>query len=687
MSCSAGLQIPKSGFVFQEDLMNRSRLVRVFLVAATLLGTTLAMVLALNKVASVSALSNANGSTLQLSFPTLPPLRVVSIKKTTDADGDTKVGDLFAYTLEVKNATEQTATVQVTDTLPAEVELAGTPTINTDEGGISPTVNGQVVNWHGSVAKNQTVKIMIPVKLATCPAQHAWKSGVVNVATLKVEDRGVSVATVAFRPSGCGSPDATPTPPTSTQSSDVSVYKVGRLHLDWDRPERGWRASWYVGYRNRGSQTATDVVINDNPSSNQTLEAVRSWPVVSPTTSSDGLQFNIGSLARGRGGSIWLRTSLPVQTAAKTVLTNSVSISASNDAKLENNRSLVTITLPTLPPIITYPRSGATCTETISVTGKAQLSSTVQLFIDGSLVLTTTADSAGSWQALLKLDRGVNVIYARTHKNNNAPEHGGDDDDDDDDDDERGGWSDYRQSNVVLLKVNPELKWDPISLNFAKPNGDVAFVRHWLGWFEDTGWYVGLQPSTTYTVGVRVCCQDPSTATVTMTVAVGKGDAVTETVLTLTDPDGDQVFTTAWTTRSARELKHTKLHLCVRGDGVLSCARGRAFPVWPKPNHTVFISDQGFDTARLTVVPGDVVEFVNMDVKARTFSSVQHLLSQTNTPATLSEDDDAVRLEVGESMSVQVENASVTYFDSQNSTESITLAMASNRVYLPVTLR
>ena len=116
--------------------------------------------------------------------------------------------------------------------------------------------------------------------------------------------------------------------PTSTLPADVAVIKYGRLHLDWDRPERGWQASWYVGYQNRSEQTANDVVIKDSPSGNQSLLSLLSWPAISPTVTSNSLQFNVGNLSRGRGGSIWLRTSVPATTTASTVLTNSVSISA-----------------------------------------------------------------------------------------------------------------------------------------------------------------------------------------------------------------------------------------------------------------------------------------------------------------------------------------------------------------------
>ncbi|NJM41497.1 MAG: hypothetical protein HC853_12395, partial [Anaerolineae bacterium] len=110
------------------------------------------------------------------------------------------------------------------------------------------------------------------------------------------------------------------------------------------------------------------------------------------------------------GGSIWLRTSVPATTTASTVLTNSVSITASNDASLSNNTKLVSITLPALPPSITYPRSGATCTETITVTGRAQANANLQLYLDGAPVMTTTANSEGLWEANLKLEDGGKCV-------------------------------------------------------------------------------------------------------------------------------------------------------------------------------------------------------------------------------------------------------------------------------------
>jgi uncharacterized repeat protein (TIGR01451 family) len=661
-----------------------NKLSRILLAGSTFVGMALASAFAINPPAHAE-----DGPQL---FPTFPPIHVVSIKATTDASSNTRVGDTFNYVLELRNDTEQDATVSVTDTLPTEVELVISPTLEfTSANSVvaTPTVSGNIVNWSGSLPKAKSAKLRIRVKLVSCSSEDVHGSGIGNSAEMRIENSGLSVSSVSFRPSACKdaepTPGPTPTPgpeptpsPTNTLPADVAVVKFGRLHLDWARPERGWQASWYVGYQNRSERTANDVVINDNPSSNQSLISLRSWPNISPTTTSAGLQFNIGSLSRGRGGSIWLRTSVPATTTASTVLTNSVSISASNDSRLDNNSALVTITLPALPPSITYPRSGATCTETITVTGKAQANAALQVYVDGAPVMTTTANSAGNWEASLKLDEGINVLYVRNIKSNNEPEHDGDNGQDG-----SGGWGDYRQSNVIFLKVDTALKWDPISLNFTDPNGEKKYARHWLGWFEEIGWYVGVQPSTTYTVGVRICCQD-LTATVTLTVP---SSTVTPTVVELTDPDGDRVYTGAWTTGSAKELVSGKLTLCVRGDGVLRCARGRAYPIWPKANRTVFITESGFDVAKLTVVPGEIVEFVNMDVKSRAFSSSANLAAQANGSEALSADDDAVRLEVGESYSVQVPNTQITYYDSQNSTESITLAPSGNAVFLPMVLR
>ena len=358
-----------------------NRLSRIFLAGSTFVGMTLASAFALNPPAYAADPNAASPFT----FPTL---RVVSIKKTTDANSSTKIGDTFNYTLELSNDTSLDATLRVTDTLPSQVELVVSPTLEMSGTAITtPTVNGKTVNWSGSLPKNKQAKLRMQVKLLACAAsegQDGRSKSISNSAEMRIENRGLSVSSVSFRPSVC-SDNATPTPsPTSTLPADVAVVKFGRLHLDWARPERGWQASWYVGYQNRSERTANDVVINDSPSSNQTLLSLRSWPFISPTTTSAGLQFNIGSLSRWRGGSIWLRTSVPATTTANTVLTNSVSISASNDVRLDNNSALVTITLPALPPSITYPRSGATCTETITMTGKAQANAALQVFVDGS---------------------------------------------------------------------------------------------------------------------------------------------------------------------------------------------------------------------------------------------------------------------------------------------------------------
>jgi plastocyanin len=594
-------------------------------------------------------------------FPTHPASKIVSLSKTTTGNSSTTVGSEFDYRIEIENRTSESATVRLIDELPDETELVGSPTFEVISPTVSttpPTVSGDSVKWEGSLSAGAKAALTIHVKLIKCDKHNGWERGVTNAAVLRVGENGISVSTASFKPANC---DTRPTPrptftpqPTSTAPADVAVRKYGRLHPDWWFPERGWKASWFVKYGNLGGQTATDATLLDSPSTNQTLVGIRSAPLITPTTTADGLLFNIGDLNGGRGGGILLRTGFPFSTAANTVLTNSVRISATNDSNATNNTAVVTLTVPALPPIITYPRSGATCTGTITVTGKAQIGSIVELFVDGRTVSTTTVSNTGDWSVPVNLDDGVHMLYAKS-----------------DDKDDNFEWGDMRHSNAVLLKVNSNLTWDPISLTFADSNGNRHHPRHWLGWHDEIGWHVSLQPSTTYTVGVRVCCQD-SAATVTMTIPSVSG------TITLSDPDGDKIFTGTFTTGTARELRRGWMELCVKCDDKTRCARGRVFPIFDKPRHTVLITPNGFDPPRLLIAPGDVVEFVNMDELPRAFGGSSNMIQSASALG----DDDAVRLEVGESHTTQIES-SQTYYDAQNSSQTF-VATVGGSVYLPL---
>ena len=605
--------------------------------------------------------------------------KVVTLKKTTTGSSSTTVGTEFNYKIEIENRTEASATIVLTDVLPSETQLVGSPTVEV----ISPTValtstgtSTTTLVWQGALSTGAKAAVTIRVKLAACPAKPVyWEGGIVNTALMTINNRGISISSVAFRPAGCtasGTPQPTPTPsPTSTvPGADVAVRAFGRLHPDWDAPELGWRASWLDFYANRGNQAATDVVLLDKPSDNQTLNRIFSAPSFTPTTTADGLRFAIGSLPSLKGGTVLLRTSVPFSATAGTVLTNRVTVSATNDITPSNNTASVAITLPVLPPLITYPRSGLTFTGTMTITGKAQSNASIAVYVDHTLISTTVASTAGDWSVPAQLADGVHSIYAMIGTRKSAEDANsiaGDDD----------GWREWHQSNAVIVKVDSSLVWDPISLMFTAADGNKARLHGWLGWHDRDGWYVGLQPSTTYTVSVRVCC---TPATVSMTVpSVGN--------VAMTDANADLVYQSTFTTGSARALLSDTLKLCVQANGTTQCSTGRVIPVHRRSDHVVLITPEGFDPPRVTASPGEVIEIVNMSDDARAIGSSRNLaddFSAQNADA----GSDAVRLEVGESYTVQASTTQSLY-NAENSGQSVTIATGTlgNGVYLPLVRR
>ena len=629
--------------------------------------------------------SNAQAQTDHLAgipsaFPPFPPKppkppppspRIVSLKKTAEAKPNLAPGDVFTYELTVHNNTNAAAQAVLSDTLPAQTELAGTPEVVVITPSASPlttifdpTIGPRgTVRWEGTLTAGAKIKVIIGVRLLNCPEPGqapfiGWDRSVKNVATLRVGTAGLSVATYAFAPGGCrGNPPPPPRPdPTPVPGVEVGVNKFARLHADRDLPERGWQASWLVTYGNLGDQTAQNVSVVDTPSSNQTLTFVRSAPPITPTREGDSYVFGVGELPSLKGGTILLRTAVGFNTPAGTVLTNTARITATDDVNPANNSATVTLTLPYLPPIITYPVSGATCTGTITITGKAQGGSPISVYVGDTLLGLTTANANGDWSFGANLEDGFHLIRAETKDASGQP----------------------RSSRPVLLKVDSSLTWDPISLKFVGPGGTIRHhPRHWQGWFDDWGWYVRLAPSTTYTVSVRVCCTDP-TAAVTLTVP-GTG------VVTLTDPDGDRTFTGTFTTGDVRSMVRDLMKLCVTCDGETNCAFGRIVPIPARVrDHVVVITPEGFRPTRLHVRPGEVVEFINMDETARSIGTLPNLPSM---PASVlqAQDFDAVYLDVGESHVIEVSGAT-TYYDVQNGEHKVTLSVGGG-VYLPMVRR
>jgi plastocyanin len=597
-------------------------------------------------------------------FPPWQQLKGVALTKVTTGNSSTTVGSEFDYAVAIHNRTDASATVTVTDKLASELQLVGQPTVVVITPTVSPTapaVQNNTITWSGSLSASSKAVINIKVKLIACPANEPGKPRGVGNTAVMVTGNGVSVASVAFAPAGCTGPPHPAPPPTPPPASgaDIGVRKFGRLHPDWDFPERGWRASWFVGYGNRGSLAATDATLLDAPSANQTLDGIRSAPLITPATTANGLLFGLGAVQPGRGGGLLLRTSVPFSTAAGTQLTNRATVSATNDTSLANNASGVTLTIPLLAPVITYPRSGLTFTGTLTLRGKAQTGNTADVFIDGQKIGASNVEPNGDWSLPVQLADGVHVIFARNAGNT-----------------EEDGWGEGRHSNVVVLKVNSNLIFDPISLTFAGPDGNRSHPRGWLGWHDEVNWYVGLQPSTTYTVGVRICCAG---AAVTLTVP-SAGD------VTLTDGDGDLTYSGNFTTGAARQLVSGPIKLCVTANGITQCGSGRVVPVWRRPNCVVVITPDGFDPPRLSLSPGDVVEFVNMSDDVRAISTSRNLNAAAMGVESADAGNDAVRLEVGESFTVQVDQAQ-TFYNADNPNQTATLVPGGNGVYLPVLVR
>lgn len=103
---------------------------------------------------------------------------------------------------------------------------------------------------------------------------------------------------------------------------------------------------------------------------------------------------------------------------------------------------MVTLTVPLLPPQITFPPNGTTCRTEITITGRSQAGIFVDLYADGWYTATTTVDNQGNWDVPLTLPDGTHTFYAkaRTVMGDESP-----------------------RSNEVKIIVDSTLLWDPPS--------------------------------------------------------------------------------------------------------------------------------------------------------------------------------------------------------------------------------
>lgn len=353
--------------------------------------------------------------------------------------------------------------------------------------------------------------------------------------------------------------------PQGSGDADPVVTKRGEIWPDFN-PETGtrrWVVGWIVNYANMGSGTASNVHVVDTYDAPQTLLAEHSIPLVPHTQSGNTLDYNVGTLPVGGSGLVIIRTELPFNTTPGTVIRNLATVNSDNDSNTINNTSVATVTVPLLPPLITSPLAGTTCTGTVTVTGHAQPNVTVDLYVDNALAVTLSADANGDWNTTLTLAAGSHDLHAIA----------------------RMGSTSSDPSPTVTIIVDPTLFWDPISLRFVDDAGHVIIPS---GRLDESGWSVFLRPGHTYTASLRVCCSDPN-GQVTMEI----GDIS----LTLTDPDGDRTFTATFTVPVGGRFTGT-VRICVTCELIRRCSDGQ---VTIDPEGTVFDVLTGQPIASATV--------------------------------------------------------------------------------------
>ena len=347
--------------------------------------------------------------------------------------------------------------------------------------------------------------------------------------------------------------------------ADPVVTKRGEIWPDFN-PEtqsRRWVIGWIVNYANMGSAPANNLHVIDSYAAPQTLLAEHSIPLVPHTQSGNTLDYNVGTLPVGGSGLVIIRTEIPFNTPPGTVIQNDVRANSDNDSNTINNTSVATVTVPILPPLITSPLAGSTCTGTVSVGGHAQPGVTVDLYVDNVLAASLPVDTNGEWNTTLNLAAGSHDLHAIA----------------------RVGSQSSPASSTVTIIVDPTLFWDPISLRFVDDQGHVIIPS---GRLDESGWSVFLRPGHTYTVSLRVCCADPNAQ-----VTINVGDIS----LTLSDPDGDRTFSATFTVPVGGRFTGT-VRVCVTCDLIRRCSDGQ---VTIDPEGTVFDVNTGQPIAGATV--------------------------------------------------------------------------------------
>ena len=353
--------------------------------------------------------------------------------------------------------------------------------------------------------------------------------------------------------------------PTKPDKADMTVRKRGSIRSQWDRVAqmRRYIVTWIVEYENAGSAPASNATLMDEFSSEQSFLSEATNPPKVANVAGNTVSYNLGNVGSGAGGIAVIRTTVPYSIAPGTVLTNKATVAADNDSDAGNNVANASVTVPLLPPVITYPLAGTTCKGDLTVTGKAQAGVEVDVYIDGTLVGTAMTNADGDWSLAVVVADGNHSVYAiaKFGGNSSAP------------------------SPSVLFTVDSGLFWNPMSLRFQRPDGTIIRPN---GRLDESGWRIFLRPGVVYKVMLEICCGDPNAQ-----VVLELGDQQID----LTDPDGDGTYEATFTA-PPRGSVNGRIRICVLCDLIRKCSDGQ---VLIDPEGTVYDALTGKEIADATV--------------------------------------------------------------------------------------
>ena len=314
-------------------------------------------------------------------------------------------------------------------------------------------------------------------------------------------------------------------PEQEPNGADMAVRKAGRVRQEFN-PENNnvvSKVAWAIEYHNIGDVPAREVILRDvldrDVDLNAVLLDVRTSPEIPYAIDGKSLVFRAGEIAPGEGGKIAIIMATRQLTLTGNIITNTVTVNAANDANGDNNEASARVHIGLRPPRILSPVDGSTCRNDVEIRGIAQRGAEVDIYIDDIIVGTVNPDENGRWRHSATLADGRHTIYAvaRVAGVSSSP------------------------SNTVDLIVDSTLIWNPISLTFTDERGRVRRPHDADGRLDSTGWSLNLRPNTTYMVSVEICCDDGN-AEVTLAV-----EGIDE-VLTLTDDDGDGIYSATFRT-------------------------------------------------------------------------------------------------------------------------------------------